>query len=412
MTSGRPSGPLAGYRIVDFSANMSGPYGTMILGDQGADVVKVESPEGDPLRSVGTSRSGISAYFANLNRSKRSVVINLSTAEGRELAQRLIDTADVVVQNFRPAVANRLGLTGLQLRAARPGLVCASVTGFGASGPYAGRPVYDHVIQAASGIAASQTDGHTGQPSLIRQGIVDKVTGHVLAQAITAALLQRSRTGMGCDLNVCMLDAAVAFLWPDGMMNHTIAEPDTELPSIANSFRLTRTRDGHVALTVLTSAQWKGLLKAVGYVDLAADQGTWTANERMQRGGTVMKEVARHLSALTSEEVVAMMADHDVPCAPVVALEDLVSHPQLRSNGTVEDVEHPVLGRIRQPRPVVDFDQGGAACRRPVPSLGEHTVEVLSEIGVAADEIESLLGHRIVVSSAKSTHQAPERTIR
>lgn len=410
MSPSVPGGPLAGYRIVDFTANMSGPYGTMILGDQGADVVKVEPPDGDTLRSVGTSRSGISAYFANLNRSKRSVVIDLSTPAGRELARRLIDTADVAVQNFRPAVAERFGLTGPQLRATRPNLVYASITGFGSSGPYAGRPVYDHVIQAASGIAASQADRHTGQPTLIRQGIVDKVTGHVLAQAITAALLQRARTGTGDEFDVCMLDAAVAFFWPDGMMNHTIAEPDTELPSIANSFRLTPTLDGYVALTVLTGPQWGGLLKAAGYADPATDGGIWTAEERMRRGGTVMKEVARRLEALPSDEVVAMMAAHDVPCATVVALEDVPTHPQVRSNGTVEDVDHPVLGPIRLVRPVVDFDQGGAARRRPVPTLGQHTIEVLSEIGVAADEIETLLAGKIVVSSPNGPDHHTEGT--
>lgn len=406
------SGPLTGYRIIDFTANMSGPMGTMILGDQGADVVKVEPPRGDTLRRLGTSRSGISAYFANLNRSKRSVAIDLTEPAGREVADRLIDSADVVVQNFRPAAAERLGLTGAHLCGTRPRLVYASVTGFGAAGPYAGRPVYDHVIQAASGIAASQTDRQSGKPSLIRQGIVDKVTAHELAQAITAALLQRARTGVGCQVDVCMLDAAIAFLWPDGMMNHTIIEPDSPLPSIAKSFRLTPTRDGYVAVTVVTDSQWAGVLEALDLAPHGADSRAWTAEERLRHGGEVMREMARRLGALTTEEVVATMAAHDVPCAPVVAFEDLAAHPQVLANGTIEEFEHPLLGPIRQPNPVVDFGQGSAAQLRPAPALGEHSIEVLREIGVPASEIDRLHKQGIVVSAGGASQHILDPTAR
>jgi crotonobetainyl-CoA:carnitine CoA-transferase CaiB-like acyl-CoA transferase len=379
------SGPLSGFRVVDFTANMSGPLATMILGDQGADVVKVEPPHGDSLRSIGTSRQGMAALFANLNRSKRSVVIDVTTASGRAIADRLIDTADVVVQNFRPAAAQRLGLSGPQLRRTRPRLVTANVTGFAFTGPGADLPVYDHVIQAASGIASLQADRQTGEPALIRQAIVDKVTAFYLAQAITAALLQRARTGEGCDLDVCMLDAAVAFLWPDGMMSHTIDEPDVVRPPVAKNFRLFQTSDGHVAVVALTGAQWQRLASAVGE--------PWSDG---QQAGAVLKRTASTLRELSTDEVVALMTAHDVPCAAVVSLEDLTGHPLLAGGGTVAAFEHPVLGPIRQANPVVDFGVGDAATLRPAPHLGRHTGEVLSEIGLSEADLASLAGQGVI----------------
>jgi crotonobetainyl-CoA:carnitine CoA-transferase CaiB-like acyl-CoA transferase len=391
------SGPLTGYRIIDFTANMSGPLGTMILGDQGADVIKVEPLHGDVIRTIGTSRGGMSTYFANLNRSKRSAAVDLTTAPGRALAERLIDSADVVVQNFRPVVAERLRLDAPHVRERRPRLVYAGVTGFGRSGPFAGRPAYDHVIQALSGIAARQAHPGSGEPALVRQGIVDKLTGHVLAQAVTAALLQRARTGEGCALDICMLDVAIGFLWPDGMMNHTAIAPENTLPSIANSFRLTRTNDGFVSFAVATGEQFSRLLVAVGYEP--DDEGRFaTAHARMRHGGEVMREAARRLSEMSTEQVVALMAAHDLPCAPVVSLEDLPSHLQVRANGSIEEFDHPVLGRIRQANPPVDFDQGRASNQRPAPALGQHTVEVLLEIGFIPAEIDSLHEQGIVRS--------------
>ena len=392
---GRMTGPLDGVRIVDFTVNISGPIATMVLGDQGADVVKVEPLGGDPLRVVGTSRAGMSAFFANANRNKRSVAIDLTVPAGRALAERLIQTADVVVQNFRPAAAERLGLTGPGLRKLRPELVYASITGFGTEGPYAGRPVYDHVIQAASGIAANQADRHTGQPSLVRQALVDKVAGLHLAQGVTAALLRRYRTGVGCELEVCMLDSAIAFLWPDGMMNHTILDPDTVRPSIANTFRLTPTRDGHVALNFMTDAQWVGALKAVDYDPPAPSDGNGTTPVQL-RSGAVMKEVARRLSARTTEAVVETLGAHDVPCAPVVSLDDLPTHPQVVANASIHEVDHPLLGRIREARAVVDFQGSSPGESRPAPALGQHTEEILEEIGIAPGELDRLYQEGVV----------------
>lgn len=390
----RSDGPLTGFRILDFTANMSGPFGTMLLGDQGADVVKVEPPSGDPLRQIGASRAGTSGFFANLNRSKRSMIVDLGHPGSRPVIDRLIDSADVVVQNFRPAVAERLGLDAASVRRGRPQVVHAAITGFGGSGPYAGRPVYDHVVQALAGYADIQDTRGSG-PALVRHGLVDKASALFMAQAVTAALLQRSRTGQGQDLTVCMLDAALAFLWPDGLMNHTLLEPDTRRPAIAGSFRLTATTDGHVALQTVTDEQWRGLLAAAGWKPADGQDREWTFEERLAHGTDVLREVIAILGTWTTDEVVQAMAAHDVPCAAVVKLDEICHHPQVVANQTVWESTHPQLGPMRQVRPVVGFRREPGELR-PVAALGEHTVEVLLETGFDGAEVDRLQAEGVV----------------
>ncbi|MDI1289685.1 MAG: CoA transferase, partial [bacterium] len=257
------AGPLSGVRIVDFTENMAGPFGTMILADQGADVIKVEAPGGDALRNNGTGSKGMSAYFANLNRSKRSVCINLRAEGAADVLGPLLDSADVVIHSFRPAAAARLGLDEASVRANRPRVIYAAIVGFGTDGPWAGRPVYDHVIQAVSGMADNQRLDDGDGPRMIRHGLVDKTTGHVLAQSVCAALFDRTRTGEGVGLTVVMLDVAISLLWPDGMMNHTAAEPEVRMPAASLTYQLTPTADGHISLVVLKKAQWAGLIESL-----------------------------------------------------------------------------------------------------------------------------------------------------
>ena len=354
------SGPLAGIRIVDFTANMAGPLATMILGDQGADVIKVESPDGDPIRTLGTSVDGLSAYFANLNRSKRSIVLDLSLTASRPVVDALLDKADVVIQNYRPGVAANLGLDAERVKAGRPGLVYAEITGFGSTGPYAGRPAYDHVIQALSGFAAIQADPKGGEPTLVRQGIIDKLTGMTAAQGVTAALLERARTGVGRAIEVRMLDAALAVLWPDGMMNNTIVDPPAVLPSVVGSFRLTPTLDGYLAFTLITREQLTRLAALVGLDD---DGRLATPEGRRRNGGEIMRQAALLLSQRTTADAVDLLAAHAIPVAPVVGLDDLHEHPQIRANAVIDEFEHPVLGPVRQVNPAVRFGRGPG--RRP-----------------------------------------------
>ena len=388
------AGPLAGFRIVDLTMNMSGPLATMVLADQGADVVKVEPPGGEVIRRVGTGRGGTSAYFANLNRSKRSMVINLQKPEGRDLLLRLVDGADVFVQNFRLGVAERLGLGAGDLRAGRPRLVYVTITGFGPEGgPMSSAPAYDHGVQALSGIAARQADPRGGHPDLVRHGIVDKSTAYTAAQAITAALLARERTGAGTTIEVSMLDVAINFLWPDGMMNHTCLDEIAEVPAVAGSFRLTKTADGFVSVVTLTDSQWQGMVVASG---VAEDTRASSVEGRMKHGGETMREVKKRLVEMTTEEVVRRMTDNEVPCAPVVELADVRFHPQVVASGVIEEIDHPALGRIVQPRPAARMQGWSEAERRPAPAVGEHTDQILAEAGLTAAEIGQLRERAIV----------------
>jgi crotonobetainyl-CoA:carnitine CoA-transferase CaiB-like acyl-CoA transferase len=385
--------PLAGIRIIDLTSNMSGPLATMVLADQGADVIKVEPPSGDAIRSVGTGHAGMSAYFANNNRGKRSIAINLSTEAGRDIVRRLASGADVFAQNFRPGVIDRLGLDAGSLMAANPRLVYASISGFGTDGPLAGAPAYDHVVQALAGYAAIQSAG-TSEPSMVRHGVVDKATAYTLAQAVTAALLQRERTGRGTQIDVSMLDVAIAFLWPDGMMDHTVDEPSNVLPPTSRSFRVTPTADGQVVLVTLTASQWGALTGALLDDGEAGDMTDTSA--RMKGGAEVMRRVRGAIASMPTDEVVARLRAADVPVAPVRQLDEVADDPQVVACGTVRAFEHDVLGKIHQPRPAPYFGGATIAPTPSAPPLGQHTDEVLRDAGWSDADIADLRAEGIV----------------
>ena len=390
------SAPLAGIRIIDLTSNMSGPLATMVLADQGADVIKVEPPNGDAIRSVGTGHGGMSAYFANNNRGKRSIAVDLSTEPGRDVVRRLAADADVFAQNFRPGVIDRLGLDAGSLMAANPRLVYASISGFGTEGPLAGAPAYDHVVQALSGYAAIQSAG-TSEPSMVRHGVVDKATAYTLAQAVTAALFQRERTGRGTQIDVSMLDVAIAFLWPDGMMDHTVDEPSNVLPPTSRSFRVTPTADGQVVLVTLTAAQWSALTGALLDGGEASDMTDTSA--RMKGGAEVMRRVRTAVENMPTDEVVARLRAADVPVAPVRQLDEVADDPQVVACGTVRAFEHDVLGKVHQPRPAPFFNGAPIDPTPTAPQLGQHTDEVLRDAGWSDADIADLRATGVVHGS-------------
>jgi crotonobetainyl-CoA:carnitine CoA-transferase CaiB-like acyl-CoA transferase len=393
--------PLEGFVVVDLTTNMSGPLATMMLADQGADVIKVEPLSGDVIRSVGTGAGGMSGYFANLNRAKRSIAVDLARPEGREVVLRLSAGSDVFVQNFRPGVVERLGLGYEDVRARNPRLVYASISGFGDRGPLATSPAYDHVVQALSGFAALQSEG-VEQPAMVRQGVVDKATAYSTAQAITAGLLARTRSdrtrnegGVGCRIDVSMLDVALAFLWPDGMMNHTLLEPEQVLPPVSRSFRLTPTADGFVSMVTLTSDQFQRLVDAVTDSEDETEELTDTS-ARMAGGGAVMRLVRAKVAAMTTAEVVRRLGEADVPCAPVLGLDELWDHEQTAAMGTIRQFDHAVMGPIRQPRPAPLFDGEEQPVAPWAPTVGQHTSEVLTEAGWSNEEIKQLRADGVV----------------
>jgi crotonobetainyl-CoA:carnitine CoA-transferase CaiB-like acyl-CoA transferase len=312
--------------------------------------------------------------------------------------RRLAAGADVFAQNFRPGVVERLGLGPDELTAAHPRLVYGSISGFGTTGPLAGAPAYDHVVQALAGFAAIQGAG-TGEPSLVRHDVIDKATAYTLAQAVTAALLARSRTGAGARIDVSMLDVALAFLWPDGMMDHTAGEPETVLPPTSRSFRVTPTADGHVVLVTLTAAQWAGLTSAL-LADAAGEAGSGAIADtaaRMAGGAEVMRKVRARVATMPTAEVVERLSEADVPVAPVLALDEVPFHDQVTACGTVRAFEHGVLGPVHQPRPAPLLDGRPIETSTTAPRLGEHADEILTEAGWALPEIRALRDEGVVL---------------
>jgi len=385
-------GPLHGYRIVDLTSNVAGPLATMILGDQGADVIKVEAPDGgDATRAGGNRRAGFTASFLNNNRNKRSIMLDLKTAAGKQALLRLAAEADVFVQNFRPGVAERLGVGEEAVRAVSPRIVYVSISGFGEIGPYAEKPAYDPVIQGFSGLATVQAGSDEVRPRLLRTILPDKLTAITASQAITAALLARERTGEGQHVRLSMLEAVLAFLWASDMGSQTFVGDEPERQEAAPAFDLIyETADGYMTVAALTDRQWAGLAQA-------ADRPEWLEDERFKTPALRQKNIDARLE-LTQEALLQRPAAGwlerltaaGIPCGPVLTRNQVIRHPQVAALGLVVETEHPRAGRLRQARAAARFSQTRPEFRRGAPAFGEHTQEVLAEIGYSAAEIAEM----------------------
>ena len=390
--SERVAGPLDGYRVVDLTTMISGPLATMILGDQGADVIKVEPPgAGDLVRRLGDARRGMTATFATSNRNKRSVVLNLKHPDGREILERLVQRADVFVQNFRPGTADRMGLGEDALRRIKRDLVYVSINGFGESGPYAHKRVYDPVIQALSGLASIQGGRGSERPRMVRLIVPDKLTAVTAAQAMTAALLARERTGRGQHVRLSMLDATIAFLWPEGMSGHTFIGDEARVPRTALAQDLVfETADGYITTGAVSDAEWQGLARATEHPEWLEDARFATPAGRLAHMKERLDLMADALRARPSAEWLQRLDAEGVPCAPILTRNEMLTHPQVAANDLIVESVHPHAGPMRQTRPAARFDATPATIRRPAPMLGEHTDEVLGELGLSRDEITAL----------------------
>ncbi len=386
------AGPLDGIRVIDLTSMVSGPMATCVLGDQGAEVIKVEIPgTGDLIRHIGCARGGLSAIFTTLNRNKRSIVLNLRQPHGRELLHKLLAGADVLVQNFRPGVVDALGFGEAELRPRYPDLVYVSISGFGETGPYAQRRVYDIIIQAISGMAASQADPNTGEPERVRNIVCDKVTAVTAAQAITAALFARERGAGGQHVRLSMLDTAIAFLWPDTMQSYTfLGEGVTPPAPLAGLLSVRQTKDGHMTIFTISDAEFGGLCRALDWPELSDDPRFADVTVRTRNAEVLAELLDRATGAHTTAELCARLEVEDVPHAAVTSLESLHRHPQVIENRLLVESEHPHAGPTRTPRPVASFEATPATLRRPAPALGEHTDELLAELGLPEGEIHEL----------------------
>jgi crotonobetainyl-CoA:carnitine CoA-transferase CaiB-like acyl-CoA transferase len=383
------TGALDGFRIIDATQVISGPLATRLLADQGADVIKVEPPAGDILRHMGGS-AGLSPTFVTTNRSKRSVVLDLKKPGALAALERLVAGADVFVQNQRPGAAERMGMGEVSLRAVNPKLVYVSISGFGETGPYAHKRVYDPIVQGMSGLADIQA-ASGGRPGLVRVIVPDKVTALTAAQSITAALLARERTGRGQHVRLSMLDAVIAFVWPEGMAYHTfIARDRPPLAPVARRDLVFETADGHMIASTVAPREWQGFCRAVGRPE-------WQVDPRFQNAAGLVANAAERLELMagvlrtrTTDEWLAALDREDVPCGPVLTRERLHEHAQVRENAILVEDVHPVAGLMRQPRPAERMSDTPSAISRPAPALGQHTDEVLREAGLDDAEIAAL----------------------
>ncbi len=385
------AGPLDGTRIVDLTQMVSGPLATMILADQGADVIKVEPPGGGDLtRALGGARRGMAPLFATTNRNKRSVAIDLKDRRGRALLERLVANADLFVQNFRPGTAERLGIGEEALRRIRPDLIYVSISGFGESGPYAHKRVYDPVIQALSGLAAIQGDG-TGRPRMLRLIVPDKVTALTAAQAMTAALLARERSGEGQHVRLAMLDAVISFLWPEGMARHTFIGPDIGVSRPPATRDLVfETTDGYITVGAVADAEWEGLARTVGHPEWLEDPRFRTPAGRVKHADARLELTAGALATRSSAEWLERLDAAQVPCAPILSRDALIHDEQVKANELIVESDHPHAGRMRETRPAARFDRTPSELRRPAPLLGEHTDSVLAELDFSPEQVAEL----------------------
>ena len=370
------NGPLRGVRVLDLTSVVSGPNATMMLADQGADVVKVEAPGGDIMR-----RGTVTPGFVSSNRSKRSIAVDLKQPTGAGILRRLIATADVLVQNFRPGVAERLGFGEETARAIKPDLVYASISGVGETGPYIRKRVYDPVIQALSGLADIQRDAETGRPRMVRTLIADKTTALVAAQAITAALYHKAVRGEGQHVRLAMLDAVVAYLWPEGMAGHTLVGQEEADRAQSAPDLVFRTRDGYIAVGTVSDAEWRGLCRVLDKPEWVDDPRFRTGAARTANVAARLRLVGEALAAGEGADWLARLDAAEVPCAPVLTRRELLADPQVAANGLIVEFDQPGLGRVRQARPAARFGRTPAAIRRPAPAIGEHTRELLAELG-------------------------------
>jgi len=388
------AGPLTGVRILDATTVVLGPLATQMLGDLGADVVKVEPPEGDTTRKLGPTRNpDMAAFYLACNRSKRSIVLDLKQPAGHAALLRLAKTADVLVHNFRPQAAAKLRLEYETVRAVSPGIIYCATYGFRAAGPYGNKPVYDDIIQAASGLASLQT-ALAGEPRYLPTIAADKTSSMGVAHALLAALYHKARTGEGQAIEVPMFETVVAWTMVEHLYGETFV-PAIETAGYKRVLNRWRrpfpTTDGFLAVLPYTDAHWQAFFKIAGRADLLDDPRFKSLTSRLQHIEHLYEELAKIVATRSNAEWLEILDGAGVPAMVVNTLESLLTDPQLEATGFWKIVEHPTEGTLRTPDIPATYSRTPGEIRRLQPRLGEHSVEVLSEAGLSQAEIQAML---------------------
>lgn len=394
------SGALDGVRVLDLTTVLMGPFATQLLGDMGADVIKVEPPTGDTTRSLGPARHpGMGAGFLHVNRNKRSLVLNLKDPSGYAAILRLVRTVDVLLYNVRPQAMARLRLDHAALQPVNPRLIHAGVFGYGQDGPYAAKPAYDDLIQGAMGLPSLVARVGDGTPRYVPVAMVDRTVGISAAMAVSAALYRREKTGVGQAIDIPMFETMVPFMLGEHLTGQTF-EPPLGDSGYARMLARERTpyvtRDGYLCALIYNDNQWRSFCRMIGDPGMfERDPRLATMNSRTEHVQALYAMVAEILLTRTTREWMALFEAADIPAIPLHTLESLPHDPHLAATGYFQLREHPSEGLIREMRPASRWSESPATLRRPAPRLGEHSREILGEIGYAGEEIEDLFARGI-----------------
>ena len=384
--------PLAGIKIIELSNMITCSLAAMTMSAQGADVIKVEPPGmGDKMRPLGTQKNGVSGFFHNCNRGKRSLAIDLKSQAGVDAVKELASKADILIHNYRPGVMDRLGLGSDDLRNENSKLIYIAISGFGTSGPMADLPAFDHVIQGIVGFTDLQSS-EAGSFDHIKTFICDKVTAYTACQAATAALLARTNTNCGQHIDISMLHACLSFMWPDGMMHRTLKDDDRfEMSPGSDYFQTINYSDGGIAVAPLTDTHWEALLPMLGYPELIGTPIYASVAARMSNMKEVLKVLKFPKKDIGVNKALEILIAADVPCSPCIKRDDLETVEQIKAIGALETYVTAAMGELTVPTPPILFEGKLSSQAEPSPLLGEHSKEILLELGWADARIDELL---------------------